>query len=61
MGIPCYVLARNLVNKMELLGISDPWIWGGYVLCIVAVAFCCTYGYLKSRGPQNEEDDEDGQ
>lgn len=46
---------------MTILGISDPWILSGYLLCIVAVVFCCAYGYLKSRNMTDEEDGEDGE
>ena len=37
---------------MAILGIDDPWIWGGYIACFASVAFCIFYGWWK----RNEED-----
>lgn len=39
---------------MEILGLSDPWIIGGYALSILSVIFCCTYAYF--RGIKAEDD-----
>ncbi|NYT02245.1 MAG: hypothetical protein GKC10_05775 [Methanosarcinales archaeon] len=30
-----------------MLGISDPWIWGVYVLCLLSTLLCVIYGALK--------------
>jgi hypothetical protein len=27
-----------------MLGISDPWIWSAYLLCLVAALLCIAYG-----------------
>ena len=32
---------------MEVLGIPDPWVWGGYVLAIGLTAACIVWGILK--------------
>lgn len=29
-----------------MLGIPDPWIWGGYLLCILSTILCVIYGYV---------------
>jgi hypothetical protein len=29
-----------------MLGIEDPWIWGGYVLCLLSAGACVVYGVL---------------
>ena len=43
---------------MTVLGLSDPWIWGSYVACMVCTVFFCVYGYLNGRkSPGDEEDD----
>ena len=43
--ISCYALAR--VKVYGMLGIDDPWIWGGYLIAIGLVVFCCVYGWIK--------------
>ncbi|MDO5852496.1 MAG: hypothetical protein Q4Q62_00185 [Thermoplasmata archaeon] len=42
---------------MEIFGLSDPWIIGGYALSILSVVFCCAYAYLKGIKAEDEEDD----
>jgi len=27
-----------------MFGISDPWIWSAYLLCILSAIFCVIYG-----------------
>ena len=44
-AVSCYTLARDKVYGM--LGIDDPWIWGGYLIAIGLVVFCCVYGWIK--------------
>ena len=44
---------------MEILGLSDPWIIGGYALSIICVVFCCAYALIKGRGGSEEEDEGD--
>lgn len=31
---------------MVLLGIEDPWVWGAYILLILATLLCVVYGVL---------------
>jgi len=35
-----------------MLGIEDPWVWGGYVACFVTAAFCCIYGWIKGKSDE---------
>ena len=42
-------------ENMEILGLSDPWIIGGYALSIICVVFCCAYALIKGRGGSEEE------
>ncbi len=36
-----------------VLGISDPFIWGVYLLCILAGATCVIYGFINwNRGDE---------
>ncbi len=42
---------------MTILGLTDPWIIGGYALSILCVVFCCTYAILKGRKMGEEEDE----
>ena len=44
---------------MAVLGLTDPWIWGAYVACIVCTVFCCVYGYLNGRKDSEEEEEDD--
>jgi len=38
-----------------MFGISDPWIWGTYFLCILSAALCVIYGLLNwNRGVEDE-------
>ena len=30
-----------------MLGIEDPWVFGGYVIVIGAALFCCVYGWIR--------------
>ena len=39
-----------------MFGISDPWVWMTYVICIVSLIFCIIYGILK----WNKDSDDDG-
>ncbi|MEW6010200.1 MAG: hypothetical protein CIT03_08810 [Methanobacterium sp.] len=42
---------------MEVLGIPDPWVWGAYILCILAVIICVIYGILNwNKGGEDEEE-----
>lgn len=41
---------------MEVLGIPDPWVWGAYILCILAMLLCVVYGALNwNKGGDDEE------
>jgi UDP-N-acetylmuramyl pentapeptide phosphotransferase/UDP-N-acetylglucosamine-1-phosphate transferase len=31
---------------MAVLGIDDPYIWGGYLVAIVLAIICAVYGFL---------------
>jgi hypothetical protein len=31
---------------MEVLGIADPWVWGGYIACILVALLCVVYGVI---------------
>ncbi len=42
---------------MEILGLSDPWIIGGYALSIISVIFCCAYAYFKGMKNEGDEDE----
>lgn len=44
---------------MEILGLSDPWIIGGYVLSVICVVFCCAYALKKGVFGSDEEDEDD--
>ena len=42
---------------MEVLGISDPWVWGAYIACILVTLLCVIYGILNwNKGDEDEED-----
>ena len=42
---------------MVVLGIADPWIWGGYILCILATLLCVVYGLLNwNKGGEDEDE-----
>lgn len=38
-----------------VLGIADPWIWGSYILCILATLLCVVYGILNWNKGDEEE------
>lgn len=40
---------------MAVLGIEDPYVWGGYVIAIALAIICAIYGLLK----WNSEEEED--
>jgi hypothetical protein len=44
---------------MAVLGIEDPYIWGGYVVAIVLAIVCAVYGLLnwnkEGKGEEGEE------
>lgn len=45
------------VFYVEVLGIPDPWVWGAYILCILAVIICVIYGILNwNKGGEDEEE-----
>lgn len=31
---------------MMVLGIEDPWIWGGYLLLVISTLLCVVYGLI---------------
>ena len=38
-----------------MFGISDPWIWSTYLLCILSAALCVTYGLVNwNKGAEEE-------
>lgn len=40
-----------------MLGLSDPWIWSIYLLCILSSALCVVYGLLNwNRGAEEEQE-----
>jgi hypothetical protein len=41
-----------------MLGISDPWVWMTYLICLIALLFCGIYGYINWN---KDSDDDDGQ
>lgn len=44
-------------EKVVVLGIADPWIWGGYLLCILATLLCVVYGILNwNKGGEDEDE-----
>lgn len=38
-----------------VLGIADPWIWGSYILCILATLLCVVYGIFNWNKGDEEE------
>lgn len=42
---------------MTFFGLTDPYIIGGYVACILCVILCCGWAIFK-RDNENEEGDE---
>lgn len=40
-----------------MLGIDDPWIWGGYLIAFAVSIFTVAYGWISTRGEEEEEDD----
>lgn len=42
---------------MMVFGISDPWIWGVYVLIILSTLLCVAYGIVNwNKGDEDEEE-----
>lgn len=42
---------------MEVLGIPDPWVWGAYILSILAMLLCVVYGILNwNKGGEDEKE-----
>ncbi len=40
-----------------VFGISDPWIWGVYVLIILSTLLCVVYGIVNwNKGDEDEEE-----
>jgi hypothetical protein len=40
-----------------VLGINDPWIWGAYIGCILAMLLCVVYGIVNwNKGGEDEEE-----
>jgi len=38
-----------------MLGISDPWIWGVYLLCVLSTLLCVAYGLVNwNKGGEKE-------
>ena len=56
--MPCYMLARNKVKQMTLLGIPDPMVWMAYVGSVACVVFCVVYGHFKCKQEEAEEDEQ---
>jgi hypothetical protein len=57
---PCFTTSAFETKKhwrkvMAVLGIEDPYIWGGYVIAIALAIICAIYGFLK----WNSEEEED--
>lgn len=46
---------------MAVLGIEDPYIWGGYVIAIALAIICAIYGFLKWNSEEEEEEDTTGE
>ena len=43
---------------MSVLGIDDPWIWGAYLLCILATLQCVVYGVMNwNKGGAKEKEE----
>ncbi len=47
---------------MAVLGIDDPYIWGGYLIAIVLAIICAIYGFLNwnNGGEEVEGAEDDG-
>ena len=43
------------MERIDMIGIDDPFVWSAYVLCIISAIGCMVYGLLK----WNEEDEEE--
>ena len=43
---------------MAVLGIEDPYIWGGYLVAILLAIACAVYGLLKWNSEGEEQDGE---
>ena len=40
----------------EMFGLSDPWIWGAYLLCLLSTMICIAYGFINwNRGAEEEK------
>jgi hypothetical protein len=46
---------------MVILGIEDPWVAAGFILCILSSLFCAVYGLLNwnKGGHEPDKDDKD--
>jgi hypothetical protein len=40
---------------MSILGLTDPWVIGAYVGCILTVVFCIAYSILKGNEEEGDE------
>lgn len=43
---------------MDFFGLTDPWIWGAYVGCILCTVLCCAYGWIKRNESDGDSEDE---
>lgn len=40
----------------NMFGITDPWIWSTYILCILSAGLCVVYGLFNwNRGTEEEQ------
>jgi hypothetical protein len=46
-------------TMVNVLGVEDPWVWGGYLLAIISTTACVIYGWLYwNKGGEEEEKEE---
>ena len=46
-------------TMINVLGVEDPWVWGGYVLAIISTTACVIYGWLYwNKGDEEDEKEE---
>lgn len=39
-----------------MFGLSDPWIWSTYILCVISAGLCVAYGLVNwNKGAEEEK------
>ena len=65
--VPCVVdsafKGEQRRKVMAVIGIDDPYIWGGYAVAIILAIVCAVYGLLmwNKEGAETEEEDTEGE